>query len=177
MPNTPQLTALGGVNTSHVSNDVGLAFNNPSLLSPQMHTQMNTVFNSLYGDINSYSLALAYRHEKSKTNFLWGINYLDYGNIQQTDAAGNLMGRSRLTDWVMQLSASRSYLTKWNYGATFKFIYSNYGQYQSSGIAADVGVLYHDSANLFSASLLAKNMGTQLKKYDGTDPDDLPFDL
>lgn len=142
-----------------------------------MHTQMNTVFNSLYGDINSYSLALAYRHEKSKTNFLWGINYLDYGNIQQTDAARNLMGRSRLTDWVMQLSASRSYLTKWNYGATFKFIYSNYGQYQSSGIAADVGVLYHDSANLFSASLLAKNMGTQLKKYDGTDPDDLPFDL
>jgi hypothetical protein len=41
----------------------------------------------------------------------------------------------------------------------------------------DVGLLYHDSANLFSASVLAKNMGTQLRKYDGTDPDDLPFDL
>jgi hypothetical protein len=25
--------------------------------------------------------------------------------------------------------------------------------------------------------VLAKNMGTQLRKYDGTDPDDLPFDL
>jgi hypothetical protein len=77
----------------------------------------------------------------------------------------------------MQLSASRSYLSKWKYGATVKFINSNYGQYRSNGIAVDVGVLYHDSAKLFSASVLAKNMGTQLKKYDGTDPDDLPFDL
>ncbi|MFC0772716.1 type IX secretion system protein PorQ [Terrimonas alba] len=177
LPNTPQLTALGGVNTSHLSNDVGLAVNNPSLLSPQMHTQMNAVFNSLYDDINSYSLALAYRHEKSKTNFLWALNYLDYGNIQQTDAAGNLMGRFKPTDWVMQVSASRSYLSKWNYGATFKYISSNYGQYRSNGIAADVGVLYHDSSKLFSASLLARNMGTQLRKYDGTDPDELPFDL
>ena len=70
-----------------------------------------------------------------------------------------------------------SYLEKWNYGATVKFINSNYGQYRSNGIAVDVGVLYHDTAKLFSASFVAKNMGTQLKKYDGTDPDDLPFDM
>jgi hypothetical protein len=37
--------------------------------------------------------------------------------------------------------------------------------------------LYRDSAKLFSASLLIKNMGTQLKKYDGTEADDIPFDL
>ena len=91
--------------------------------------------------------------------------------------SGNLLGKFRPTDWVMQVSASRSYLEKWNYGATLKFINSNYGQYRSNGIAVDVGVLYHDTAKLFSASLLAKNMGFQLKKYDGTDPDDLPFDL
>jgi hypothetical protein len=41
----------------------------------------------------------------------------------------------------------------------------------------DIGVLFHDSSKLFSTSVVAKNIGTQLKKYDGTDPDDLPFDL
>ena len=80
-------------------------------------------------------------------------------------------------DWVMQVSASRSYLQKWNYGASFKFISSNYGIYRSNGIAMDFGVLYTDTANLFSVSLLAKNMGYQLKKYAGTEADELPFDL
>ncbi|HEY9362223.1 MAG TPA: hypothetical protein VIQ00_03095, partial [Chitinophagaceae bacterium] len=49
LPNTPQLTAMGGVNTSFTSNDVGLAFNDPALLTTKMHSQMNAVFNSFYG--------------------------------------------------------------------------------------------------------------------------------
>ena len=177
VPNTPQLSALGGINVSQISNDVGLAFNNPALLRPQMHSQMNAVFNGMYADINSCHLSLGYHHPKLNTNFLWGLNYFSYGTIQETDAAGNILGKLRPTDWVMQLSASRNYMDKWNYGATVKFISSNYGMYSSDGVAIDVGVLYYDSIKLFSASLVVKNMGFQLKKYDGTDPGDLPFDL
>lgn len=142
-----------------------------------MHSQMNAVFNNFYGGIKVYHLSLGYHNEKLNTNFSWGLNYFGYGNISRTDASGNILGKFRPTDWVMQVSASRSYMEKWNYGATLKFISSNYGPYRSNGIAMDVGVLYHDSSKLFSASLLAKNLGFQLKKYDGTDPDDLPFDL
>jgi hypothetical protein len=177
LPGSPQLTALGGINTSQISTDAGLAFNNPSLLAPSMHTQLNAVFNSFYDDIKAYHLSFAYHHKKINTSFQWGLNYLNYGNIQRTDASGNILGKFRPTDWVMQLAASRSYLTKWRYGTTIKFINSNYGLYRSNGIAVDVGLLYHDTSKLLSVSLLAKNMGTQLKKYDGTDPDDLPFDL
>lgn len=177
LPNTPQLSASGGVNVSHISNDVGLAFNNPALLRPAMHTQLNAVFNGFYDGITAYHLSFAYHHQKLNTNFLWGLVYLNYGNVQQTDASGNLFGSMKPSDWVMQVSASRSYLEKWNYGASLKFISSNYGQYRSNGIAVDVGILYQDTAALFSASVLAKNMGTQLRKYDGTDPGDLPFDL
>jgi hypothetical protein len=177
LPNTTQLTALGSVNVSVTSNDVGLAFNNPSLLKKEMHTQMNVVFNNFYAGINAYHLSFAYRQEKLKTNIAWGLSYFDYGKISETDTYGNILGLLKPTDWVMQVSASRSYLQKWNYGASFKFISSNYGQYRSNGIAFDVGVLYTDSANLFSASLIAKNMGYQLKTYTGTEADDLPFDL
>jgi hypothetical protein len=177
LPATPQLTALGGINTSHISNDVGLAFNNPALLKPSMHSQLNAVFNGFYNGISAYHLSLGYHHEKLKTNFGWGIHFINYGSLQATDASGNIYGRFHPVDWVMQVSTSRAYLEKWNYGATLKFISSNYGQFRSNGIAMDVGLLYHDTTSLFSASLLAKNMGTQLKAYDGTDPDDLPFDL
>jgi hypothetical protein len=177
LPATPQLTALGGINTSHISNDVGLSFNNPALLRPSMHTQLNAVFNGLYNGISAYHLSLGYHHEKLNTNFGWGIHFINYGSIQETDASGNIYGSLHPTDWVMQISASRSYMEKWNYGATLKFVSSNYGQFRSNGIAVDVGLLYHDTAALFSASILVKNMGTQLKTYEGTDPDDLPFDL
>jgi hypothetical protein len=177
LPNTPQLTALGGVNISQPSNDVGLAFNNPALLRPSMHTQMNAVFNNYYAGISTYHLAMGYHHEKLKTSFLWGLYYFNYGDIQQADASGNLLGSWRPADWVMQASASRSYLDKWRYGASLKFISSNYGQYRSNGIAVDVGVGLKDTAKLISIALVAKNMGFQLKKYTGSDPGDLPFDL
>ena len=177
LPHTPQLTALGGINVSVPSNDVGLAFNNPSLLKKEMHTQMNAVFNNFYAGINAYHLSFGYRHEKLKTNFGWGLSYFDYGKISETDVSGNILGALKPTDWVMQVSASRSYLQKWNYGASFKFISSNYGIYRSNGIAMDFGVLYTDTANLLSVSLVAKNMGYQLKKYAGTEAEELPFDL
>ncbi|MCZ2459217.1 MAG: type IX secretion system protein PorQ [Chitinophagales bacterium] len=177
LSNSPQLTALGGVNVSKISDDIGLAVNNPALLQPSMHTQMSAVFNSFYAGIKAYGLSLGYQNEKVHTNFLWSLNYFSYGNIQQTDALGNVLGSLQPTDWVMQVSASRKYMEKWNYGATLKFINSNYGIYRANGIALDVGVLYYDSAKLFSASMLARNMGFQLKKYAGTEAQDLPFDL
>ncbi len=142
-----------------------------------MHTQLNAVFNSFYAGINAYHLSFGYHHQKLKTNFGWGLTYYDYGKISETDASGNLLGQVTPTDWVMQLSASRNYLQKWSYGVALKFIASNYGIYRSNGIAMDIGVLYTDTANLFSASLVAKNMGYQLKKYAGTEPEELPFDL
>jgi len=177
LSNTPQLTALGGVNISQQSDDIGLAFNNPALLTPRMHSQMNAVFNDFYGGIKVFHLSLGYRNEKLNTNFLWGLNYFNYGSTTETDAGGNVFGKFRPTDWVMQVSASRSYLEKWNYGAALKWISSNYGQFRSNGIATDIGVLFSDTTRLFSASFLVKNLGVQLKRYNNAEQEELPFDL
>ena len=177
LSNTPQLTGLGGVNVSQTSNDVGMAFYSPALLQSSMHTQMNAVFNAFYADIKAYHLSLGYHNTRLQTNFLWGLHYFTYGSIQETDASGNILGSLRPTDWVMQVSASRNYLEKWSYGIALKFINSNYGQYRSNGMAADVSVLFRDSSNLFSASVLAKNMGFQFKEYTNGNAEDLPFDL
>ena len=142
-----------------------------------MHTQMNAVFNSFYADISAYHLSIGYYHEKLKTNFGWGITYFDYGKIAETDASGNIFGTIKPNDWVMQVTASRSYGEKWNYGAALKFISSNYGVFRSNGLAIDAGVLFNDTASLVSASVLVKNAGYQLQKYAGTEAEDLPFDL
>lgn len=177
LSNTPQLTGLGGINISNQSNDIGLVFNNPALLRPSMHTQANFVFNSLYAGIRNYHVLAGFRSEPWKTNFAAGVNFFSYGSVTETDASGNQMGQFRPTDYVVQLTASREYEERWHYGAAVKFIHSNYGQYRSTGLALDIGISYQDSAGLLQVSFVAKNMGTQLSAYSGTEKSDLPFDL
>jgi len=176
LSNTPQLTGLGGVNISQPSDDIGMTFNNPALFTPSMHTQVNAVFNDFYGGISVYHLSMGYQYEPLKTDLTWGLHFFNYGNTTETDAGGNVLGKFRPVDWVMQVGASRSYLEKWRYGVNLKFISSNYGQYRSNGLAADVAVLYKDTAKGFTASFMVKNLGVQLKKYAG-EREELPFDL
>ncbi len=176
LSNAPQLTALGGINTSNLSNDVSLSFNNPALLRKEMHSQMAAVFNVFYADIKNLHWMLGYHHQKLQTNFSFGLNYFGYGSVQQTDAAGNILGTFRPNDYVIQFAASRKYLERWYYGATLKFISSNYSQYRSNGLAFDFGVNYYDSSQLLQVGFVVKNMGLQLKKYAGQ-AEDMPFDM
>ena len=177
LPATPQLSALGGVNISNITGDAGMAFNNPSLLRDDMHEQLHVAFNSMYAGIKNYHSFFAYHYDKWQTNFGAGVHFLDYGNIEQTDAAGNISGAFHPNDYVAQLSASRKYAEKWYYGLTLKFISSNYGLYRSSAAAMDIGISYYDSSSLVQASLLMKNMGSQIKRYENSGADDLPFDV
>jgi hypothetical protein len=177
LSNTPQLTALGGENISNRSDDIGMAFHNPSLLRETMHTQASFVFNSFYGGIKNYHLQAGYRSESLKTNFALGLVYFDYGSVDQTDASGTILGIFRPRDYVAQLSMSRNYLSRWVYGASLKYIGSVYGQYSSSGLAIDLGISYSDTASGIQSSFVIKNMGTQLTTYTGSSREELPFDL
>jgi len=177
LPNTPQLTALGGINNSTITNDVGLSFTNPALLRSSMHAQIDASFSTLYGGIRNYNCWAAMHSSSWQTNFAAGVDFIDYGNITQTDPSGNVLGDTRPSDYVIQVAASRQYEKKWFYGVTFKFIHSAYGYYRSSGVAMDIGFNYYDSAQLFQAGLTLRNMGIQLDPYPGTTKGALPFDL
>ncbi len=167
---------MGGVNVSYNANDVSLTANNPALLRPSLSSQLNASFNAFLVGIKTYSLSGAVYSEKCNATFGGHVYYLDYGSIPATDAAGNASGEFHPRDYVVQVSAAKKYLERWTYAANIKFIGSGYGQYSSTALALDVGLLYSDSANGFTAGLLAKNMGGQLKTYSG-ESEDLPFDL
>lgn len=177
LPNSPQLAALGSVNVSNITSDAGLSFANPSLLRSGMDRQLVTSFNSLYAGIKNYSALYVQHIPEWETTVAGSLQFLNYGTVTQTDAAGNRLGNFRPADFVLQLSAARSYLARWHYGGTIKLISSNYGLYKSSAIAMDAAVSYYDSSRLLQASLVLKNMGTQIKPYQQSSPDDLPFDI
>lgn len=176
LPSSPLQAAAGGINVSYTAADVGMTTGNPALLRANVSKQLNASFNAFLAGTSGYSLTGALFSEKWQTTFGGHIHFLDYGTLQNTDAAGNVMGQFRPADFVVQASASKRYLENWTYGVTLKFIHSAYGQFRSSALAADVGVLYRDSASRFSAAVVVKNMGTQLKTYAG-EAEELPFDL
>jgi hypothetical protein len=177
LPNNPQLSALGSINISTIGTDAGIAFNNPALLRQEMDHQLELSFNAMPAGVNNYHALFAWASEKWKTNFDAGVHFIDYGNIPQTDAAGNTEGIFHPADYVAQASASRQYLSHWYYGATLKFVHSNYGLYRSAAVAMDIGATWYDSVKLFQVSLVMRNMGFQLRKYDGARGESLPFDL
>ncbi len=176
LPQTPSLSATGGINTSYTNNDIGLAVNNPALLNGNLDAQVNASFNAFFAGIQAYNLAGAYFDSHLQTTFATSVFFINYGQITQTDAAGNSSGNFHPVDYAVQFSAARQYMARWHYGIAAKFIHSAYQQYASSAVAFDIGVLYSDSMHSLSASFLAKNMGAQLKTFTGT-KEDLPFDL
>lgn len=176
LPYTTALTAPGGINISQPATDVSVALNNPALLNTTLHAQAGLNFTQLPAGIKAYHLAGAYQNQRLNTTFGAQVFFINYGEIQAADAAGNVAGHFRATDYVVQFSAGRQYLQKWHYGGSLKFIQSSYQPYRSSAVALDIGVQYFDSVNGISIAVLAKNMGAQLKSYVG-EREELPFDL
>ena len=177
-PNTAQLSALGGVNVSAISNDVGMAFHNPALMRNEMNKQVNTSFNAFLAGIAQYSVSTSYHLTRAGMNIGGGIQYLNYGSLVQTDASGNILGNFRPSDYMVQVMASKLYKERFWIGATAKFIRSEYGQYRSGGMAMDIGLAYTDTSAGFQTSIVVKNLGTQFRSYSpGSPKEELPFDV
>ena len=60
------------------------------------------------------------------------------------------------------------------FGANLKLISSNIDTFTSFGIATDVSILYRSPYKPYVITLVARNFGTQLKSYNGTN-ENLPF--
>lgn len=178
MPNAPHISALGGINVSDPDQDISFALQNPALMRPGLHNQLGLNFNSYYAGINVMNLNYGYHMEKIQTSFALGVQYLNYGKFTQTDDVGNVYGDFHAADYAISLAASRSYGEHWRYGATLKLANSSLYDKKSTALLADVGVVYMDTASLWTIGIVAKNMGATLRKYN---PDNtaepLPFDL
>jgi hypothetical protein len=179
MSNNPHVTALGGYVPASIDNkDVSFTLQNPALLNPAMHNQLSVNYNIYYAGIGIANMQYAYHVEPLKTDFGFGVQYLNYGSFANTDIQGNELGSIRATDYSLNFSASRKYLERWRYGATLKWANSFLGDRSGIAVLADVGISYEDTANLWNIGIVAKNMGVMIKQYNPeNNMEPLPFDL
>ncbi len=180
LPVSSRIAALGGTNVSLRDNDLNFAFRNPAMLTNETHNSLGVNMANYLADIQ-FGSAIYARNFGEKNYFALGVQYVDFGVFDGRDEINTETGTFTAKDMSMSIIYARPITERITIGTTLKPIFSVYEAYTSIGIAADAGLNYNDSANFFSAGLVFRNMGRQIKGYysneDGQHLEKLPFNV
>ena len=167
--------ALGGFNVSVPDDDGSLLFQNPALMSNVSDQAINLSFLTYIRGCKAGNASFVKAH-RERGSWGAGAKFVGYGTMKETTVEGIEIGDFGALDLL--LTGGYSYLLSqhWAGGVTGKFIYSKYAEFTSIGLAADIGLNYFDEEKDFSLSLVAANLGGQVKRF-GDYHERLPFDL
>ena len=175
VPSSSHAFALGGANITVIDDDINLMEQNPALLGPEIDMQVGFNYMHYLGASNfagvRYGMAAGDRGAWSI-----GIQYLGYGTMSQTEADGSVVGTFSPQDVVFSGMYAHDFTDRLRGGINVKMIYSSYEQYTAFAMATDLGLNYYDPDHDMSLSLVLKNLGGQIKRFDN-DYDRLPFDI
>lgn len=175
LPTSSHATALGGHNISLVEDDISLVWQNPALLSSVNDKTIGFNFLSFMKGCKSGSAAYS---QVAGEHGTWGVTsqFVGYGNMKETLATGEILGDMNAIDMCLSGMYSYSLGENWVGGAAGKFIYSHYGEFSSCALAVDLGLNYFQLENDFSFSVVARNLGGQVKSF-ADHHEKLPFDM
>jgi len=177
LTNSARIAALGGENISISDGDLNFVFHNPALLTNSMNSNLVLNYVNYFAGINYGYTAFAKDFNKTGT-FAAGLHYINYGKFVKADNTGKITGEFKAFELALNLFWSQSIIDSLlRIGINLKPVYSQLETYKSFGLALDVGIHYQSSRKYFSAGLVLKNMGTQIKPYYQDNYEKLPFDF
>lgn len=175
VPVSSHVYGLGGHNLTVIDDDINLVEQNPALLGPEYDHQVGLNYMRYIGETNF--AGVRYGQGVSEHGaFAVGVQYFGYGNIQGAEIDGTKTGTFNASDMAFSLTYSHDISAKLRGGITVKYLYSKYEDYSAGAIAADLGINFYDPDHEFTASLVAKNLGGQVKKFNEV-KDNLPWDI
>ena len=175
VPSSSHVYGLGGHNLTIIDDDINLVEQNPALLGTEFDHQVGINYMRYIGETNF--AGLRYGQGVSEHGAVAvGVQYFGYGNIQGAAIDGTPTGTFSASDIAFNVTYSHDISERWRGGITLKYLYSKYENYTAGAVAADLGVNYYNPDNEFSASLVAKNLGGQVKKFNEY-KDNLPWDI
>lgn len=174
--NSARVASMGGNISAIRDDDISLVLTNPSLITAAMNNTLALDFVSLrsaysYGDI-------MYAKSFNKVgNFVGTFQFINYGQFIYADIAGNTAGTFTAGEYALNIGWGRTLSPHFSIGANGKLAFSQLESYNSLGLAVDVAGSYNTTDDIFSATLVARNMGIQLKTYVVGTRDPLPFEM
>jgi len=168
--------SLGTKSIAIDDDDLNLIYYNPALLNRNMENHLGLNYVKYFGGIN-YGYVAYSPGKFDQYNVSAGLHYLNYGEFQGADEKGIKTGSFKASEYALNLTASRPVDSNFTVGVHLKPVYSHLDEYKSLGVAADFGLLYTDSAGLFSAALVLENIGAQVIPYTSDEYESLPFEI
>jgi len=168
--------ALGG-KVLTFTDDVNQPIWNPSVINSNLDNQLSVNYTSYLAGINLGSIAYSKTISRRFGTVHGGIKYLNYGTLIAADEKGNEMGTFNASE--VALSVGYAFNLPWTnlyLGANIKFIHSAIANFSSIGVATDVGILYKNPYKPFVITLVVRNIGSQLKSFNGF-KERLPFEV
>ncbi|MFT4611255.1 MAG: hypothetical protein ACJA1H_001446 [Glaciecola sp.] len=174
---SPRQAALGGRTITNYDNDVTSGLFNPASINSEMDNQLALNYSSYLGGISYGTGAYAYTWDRHVQTLHVGMTYINYGSFDGYDVNGVSTGT--FTGNEAALSAGYAYQIPYSdfyIGANLKLITSKLEQYNSVGIATDLGAMYINERLDFHAALVVRNIGTQIITYAGLN-EKLPLEV
>lgn len=175
LPVSAHVAALGGDNVSIIEDDPTLIFHNPSLITSVSDRSMNLNFMTYMEGVKTASASFVKALGEKAT---WGVSaqYMDYGSMKQYSADQIEEGTFSAKDIMVGGSFAYTLSNRFAGGVTAKFITSSIAGYNSMAVGVDLGLNYYHEDMDLSVSLVARNLGGQIKAFDDNF-ERIPFDL
>lgn len=175
LPVSAHAAALGGDNISIIEDDESMIFNNPALLSSVSDKTINLNYMNYMSGANTASAAFN-RIIKERASVAASAQFIDYGKMKEVDENNVQTGEFSAKDISIAGYFSYMLTDRIAGGITAKFVTSYIRDYNSIAMGVDLGLNYYDPDKEWSVSLVAKNLGGQLKAYDDQ-YDRMPIDV
>lgn len=177
IPVSARPASLGGAVISVKDHDPSMALQNPALLNAGMANTLNYNFGFYYSGINLGYAAYTFDKHKYGT-FQAGLQYFAYSEFIKANESGEHdFGPFAAADYAFNVAWGRQIDSTFSIGANVKTLYSNYQEYKSIGLAADLGVHYQFRHSNLALAFVVKNLGSQLKPYTAGNYESLPLDV
>jgi len=133
-------SAMAGAFVS-MPGDIHAIYFNPAGLAPIANRLASATYLNHVLDFNSGFIA--YTQPIRRLGQLGiGINYMNYGDFEQTDERGNRLGSFGAGSFAIQSALGRSITENLMAGISAKFVYSAIDEYTATAIAFDLGLIY-----------------------------------
>ena len=168
-------SAMAGAFVS-IPGDIHAIYFNPAGLAPISGRLATATYLNHVLDFQSGFIAYT-QPIKNIGQAAFGIDYMNYGDFDETDAAGNKLGEFGAGSIALTSSVGRSINEDLMVGVSAKFIYFSIVEYNSTALALDLGAIYKvpfiDEMNV---GLGVFNLGQALTTFiDHKDPLPLNF--
>jgi len=176
LPTQAKITALGTNHFTISGNDPALFLQNPALLDSTKSDNVSVSLMPYLADTKFMNLAYGKSLKKSHGTWAVGLQYLNYGTMQETDDIGNVIGEFRAADYGISAGYGHT-IGAFTLGATAKLVASSIESYTVWGLAMDYGGLFKHPRQDMTIGFVVKNLGFLKQNFVGISDPALPLDI